>query len=134
MMIAILIYLASVAENIQIPMIVFAILALCISAVCFVLHFNPHDYGSGFEKETLSLFKTYYPRFLKWGMIMLIVGCLLPDKKTVALMYVVPKLVNSSLVQKDMPDLYELGVKALKEQIAPKKTDAEIRQHNKENN
>ena len=34
-------------------------------------------------------------------------------------MYVVPTIVNSKPVQQDLPELYQMGVEALKAQLAP---------------
>ena len=53
-----------------------------------------------------------------------LVACLLtasaPSTKTIAVMYAVPAIVNSKPVQQDLPELYQMGVEALKSQLAPK--------------
>lgn len=46
---------------------------------------------------------------------------LIPSTKTLAAMIVVPAIANSQAVQKDFPELYDLAVNKLKEQLAPSK-------------
>lgn len=46
---------------------------------------------------------------------------LMPSSKTIAMMVVIPKLAESKAIQQDLPDVYDLAVKALKEQLAPAK-------------
>lgn len=41
----------------------------------------------------------------------------IPSQKTIAMMYVVPKVVDSKVVQEDMSDLYNIGVNVLKKKL-----------------
>jgi len=43
----------------------------------------------------------------------------IPSTKTIAVMYVVPTIENSKPFQQDLPELYQMGVEALKAQLAP---------------
>lgn len=63
----------------------------------------------------------------KMFLIPLIMGCcawiayaVLPSSKTVATMVILPVIVNSEPIQKDLPEIYDLAIKALKEQIGAK--------------
>ena len=47
--------------------------------------------------------------FLLWS--------LMPSSKTIAMMYVLPRIAESKAVQTDLPELYEAAMAALKEQI-----------------
>lgn len=56
-----------------------------------------------------------------FGVVFSLISAFIPSSKTIAMMVVVPAVVNSEPIQKDLPELYKIGVEALKEQIAPKK-------------
>lgn len=45
---------------------------------------------------------------------------LIPSTKALCAMVVVPAIVNSQAVQKDFPELYDLAMSKLKEQLKPK--------------
>ena len=51
------------------------------------------------------------------GMIAGLFHALMPSSKTVALMVVVPAIVNSQPVQKDLPEIYNAGIQMLKEKM-----------------
>lgn len=50
----------------------------------------------------------------------MLVAVFTPTSKTLALMVVVPAILNSEPVQKDLPDLYNIAVEALKENLTEK--------------
>lgn len=43
---------------------------------------------------------------------------LIPSSRTIALMYVLPRVADSDVIQRDMPELYRLAVDALKSELA----------------
>lgn len=43
----------------------------------------------------------------------------MPSTKTLAAMFVVPALANSDFIKKDAPELYDLAIGKLKEQLKP---------------
>lgn len=51
------------------------------------------------------------------GIVVIVLSVLTPTKKDTAIIYVVPKLVNSEIVMKDCPELAKLGIEALKQQL-----------------
>ena len=56
---------------------------------------------------------------LKWFVPVWVVALLgllfVPNSKQMAMIYVVPALTESQVVKQDIPELYDLGVKALKD-------------------
>jgi len=76
-----------------------------------------------------NLFKTLKTHLIVVAIVALLSGTasmLLPSSKTISLMVIVPAIVNSQPIQKDIPELYTLGVQALKEkmyELADKKVD-----------
>jgi hypothetical protein len=60
-------------------------------------------------------------RAIKYSVIALIISTcgviLIPSTKEMAAIIVVPKIVNSTAVQKDVPELYSLGVEWLKDKL-----------------
>lgn len=71
-------------------------------------------------KKVISiLFKTVAPIWL-FGLI----GVLFtPTSKEMAMIYVVPQITESQVVKQDIPELYDLGVNALKDWLKKDKTD-----------
>lgn len=53
----------------------------------------------------------------KFALVMTVVLGFLPDTKTLCIAYVVPTLANSQAIQKDFPELYDLAISKLKEQL-----------------
>ena len=48
-----------------------------------------------------------------WG-----VEALIPNKKTMAAMFIVPAIVNSKPIQQDLPEIYNLAMQKLKEELS----------------
>jgi hypothetical protein len=53
-------------------------------------------------------------RFVIFGVLYLV---LVPDKKEVIAMYVLPKIANSDVAQKDIPELIDLTIKDLEKKL-----------------
>lgn len=47
----------------------------------------------------------------------LLVAVLLPNKEALAMIYIVPKLAESELIKKDVPEIYDLAVQVLKKNL-----------------
>ena len=45
---------------------------------------------------------------------------LLPSSKTIAMMYVIPKMADSEVIKKDVPEMYEMAKEALREYVGKK--------------
>lgn len=53
-----------------------------------------------------------------WASIVLLCATVIvPTQKEIAIIYVVPKIINSEAVKKDLPEIYDLGVNYIKEQL-----------------
>lgn len=63
-----------------------------------------------------------FKRGMIWCLVVfatsLVVGSAIPSTKQLAVIVVAPKLVNSEVVQKDIPELYELALDWTKKQLA----------------
>jgi hypothetical protein len=64
--------------------------------------------------------------FLSCALVLACFGALTPSSKTIAMMYAVPAIVNSKVVQEDLPEIYQMGVDSLKKQLAPKAKSANV--------
>ncbi len=54
---------------------------------------------------------------LIFGIFSIGVRLLVPNSKTIATMVVLPAIVNSQPIQKDLPEIYDIAIKALKEKL-----------------
>lgn len=71
------------------------------------------------KKAISTLFKTVTPIWL-----IAVIGVLfIPTSKEMAMIYVVPQITESQVVKQDIPELYDLGVNALKDWLKQTKGD-----------
>ncbi len=75
------------------------------------------------ERHTnrITTLKPWLIRSFIAGLFTVLLSALIPTSNTIAMMAVIPEIAHSKVIQTDLPDLYEIAIKALKEQIAPKK-------------
>lgn len=52
------------------------------------------------------------------GIVLGLVALALPSSRTIALMYVLPRVADSEAIQQDVPELYHLAVDALKAELS----------------
>jgi hypothetical protein len=120
-----LIYLWGIADELKFSL-GFAAFALCIfGGVLFFITLIGQGmsdiHGSPEMSDgTAARIRGYVRRMLKFGIPAFIVSCLIPSSKTIAIMVVLPAIVNSEPIQQDLPELYRIAVDALKEQLQPK--------------
>ena len=74
------------------------------------------DYGDDDSKKLGRGFK----RCLVWFLIFLFPALLVPSSKEFAMMYVLPKIADSKVIQKDLPELYDMAIGELKDMIKQK--------------
>lgn len=70
------------------------------------------------EKERACL--KYMKESLIWAGIFFLFFLVIPDKKDMAMIYVIPKMAQSEIffeLNKELPELTRVGVEALKEQL-----------------
>lgn len=102
-----LIYLWGISEGVKITLGMVAIFAVVGGTAAFGV-----CYMDGVE-EALPTTK----RVIICGLIAGLVALFVPSQKTIALMYVLPRVAESEAIQRDVPELYRLAVDALKDQL-----------------
>lgn len=72
------------------------------------------------KEETIEAWHKH--KKVRWASYISIIACALvlvftPTTKEMAMIYAVPAITRSDVVREDLPELYDYGVKALKEQL-----------------
>lgn len=75
--------------------------------------------------EEREPYKKWFKRESIVAIIASLVITFLPSSKEIAMIYVVPHIAESQVVKQDIPELYDLGVDALKDWLKQKKTKGE---------
>jgi len=71
-------------------------------------------------KHAQSIFEKHNFRSLsKFAVVMTVILGVLPSTSTLCAAYVIPAVANSQAVQKDFPELYDLAISRLKDQLKP---------------
>jgi len=118
-----LIYLWGVADNLKQLTFAFSFLGVMVVIIGLFIMFLSmiHD-----DEEIIMKFKPFLVKFGICVLLSSLFHCLIPSSKTIAVMVVAPAIVNSSVVQKDIPELYKVGVEALKESFKNNEAEKEI--------
>lgn len=86
-------------------------------------------YATGNNTEDMYDHKTV-SGILKWFIpvwLFCLIGALfIPNSKQMAMIYVVPQITESQVVKQDIPELYDLGVNALKDWLKQTKGDENV--------
>lgn len=103
-------------DGIQAVFTVGAIVAILIS---IITHFAILE-GTHTKEDTIEAWHKY--KKARWMSYFPIIVCVLvlmftPTTKEMAMIYAVPAITRSDVVREDLPELYDYGVKALKEQL-----------------
>jgi hypothetical protein len=82
-------------------------------------------YLENFWEEKAQWKKVKFSFIFLWlvGAFLQLTSPLIPTSRNLATIIVAPEIVNSSVIQRDLPELYDVGVKALKESLAGKKKE-----------
>lgn len=83
---------------------VLAIFMLCL--VSYLETSNPLELCKGFRKAACII-----------GATCLILHTLTPSSKNLALIYVLPRIADSKVIQKDLPELYDIAISSLKNKL-----------------
>jgi hypothetical protein len=67
------------------------------------------------DEKDIKVIKKYTKTSGILGLFFTILTVLTPTSKEMAMIYVVPHLAESQVVKQDIPEVYDLGVKALKD-------------------
>ena len=71
--------------------------------------------------EGFPVVKSWFRRAITVAIFNLLLATFLPSSKTIAMMVVLPAIVNSEPIQKDLTEVYRMAVDALKDQLTPEK-------------
>lgn len=75
--------------------------------------------------EEREPYKKWFKRETITAIIAALILTFIPSSKEMAIIYVVPHIAESQIVKQDIPELYDLGVDALKDWLKQKKTKGE---------
>lgn len=120
-----LIYLWGIADDASNAFGLLAGLAGIASLFTFVIGLvegEQRKYNTEEENAAAAVIRTnlwkYTRRLVGLFVFSLVATVLLPSSKTIAIMAVAPAIVNSEPLQKDVPELYKLGLDALKQKLS----------------
>jgi hypothetical protein len=108
---ALVIYLAGVCDSLLDSRIVVLVLTALLVLPILALY----DIGKDREEYSALIKKLY--RAIKCGLLFLAFLHFVPSKKTVAMMYIIPKIEQSDFVQNEIPELYEAAKQGIKNLI-----------------
>ena len=113
-MIGLMMYVLGVIEAASVTFGVFLFIATaaCLVVACIYTACKIDDDEEGSVKF-LSILKKVIP----YEVILIILVIFLPSKETLMIMYVAPKITGNTTIEKDLPELYGLAVKALKHEL-----------------
>lgn len=104
------VYLWTIADNVR--EMVFGVGIGCIFAALIACFFSLLEVGYPFE-----IYKGIRKVACIVGAIVLIVYPFIPSSKNLALIYVLPRIADSKVIQKDLPELYDMAVVGLKSKL-----------------
>lgn len=108
------IYLWGISENIQLVASIISFVsgvATLISGVGAAIITCPSEKD---ERESAKMVFRFASKVLIPSLLLAIA---IPDKKTIACMVIVPAIVESKVIQQDVPELYNMAVESLKESL-----------------
>ena len=77
------------------------------------------------EDEGWDLIKRAWRWIISVIMVAAVAGIFTPSSKEMAMIYVVPHIAESQVIKQDMPEVYDLGIKALKDWLKKENEGAE---------
>jgi len=104
----------------------FVCVLACIAFVITKPEFNSSDKNKDMIGHLNSILKRVFLGSSSLLVLAATVSTLMPTSKTIAMMYAVPTIVNSKVVQEDLPEIYQMGINSLKGQLAPKAKSANV--------
>lgn len=103
-------------DGIQLAFVLGTVVAIILSIIIHVVILE----GTVTKEETIEAWHKY--KKTRWFSYLSIIVCVLvlvftPTTKEMAMIYAVPAITRSDVVREDLPELYDYGVKALKQQL-----------------
>lgn len=114
-----LVYLWGISGKISGVLLVTAILLVIATVIVSVVAACTVDDAS--EKELHAATSRWAKKLQPAAFAAMLMFALFPDDKTIACMVIVPAILDSKVVQQDVPELYNMAVQALKDSITPQK-------------
>lgn len=96
------------------------IFVIIVGIMGFVITLIAYFANEPFDEEKIPYFR-WGKRFGITAFVTLLIGCFVPSSREVAMFYVVPHIAESDVIKRDIPELYDMGVSALKDFLASKK-------------
>lgn len=95
-------------------------MALLMLTIAYVISSTSKDYDD--ESKTVNTFSRKWLKILFFPWIFSLLGItFIPTSKEMAMIYVVPNIAESQVVKQDIPEIYDLGVNALKDWLKKNK-------------
>ena len=104
--------------SLHLPIILLSLLGVFALAMFHDVDWASSDTKSAIRKKVWNTYKFFVFPYL---IITQLISIFLPTSKTVAMMIAIPAIIDSKPVQKDLPDVYNMALEALKNQINSKK-------------
>lgn len=103
---------------------VISLIALVISVI--ILSCFAEDGKAGEDSKDFLFVVKLAKRFAWAALLAFFLRMFIPTSDTLAYMVVLPKIVESDVIQEDIPELYDHAVEALKNHLAPNLPKKEI--------
>lgn len=117
-MTTIICYLWAISSAISICLLWMGLICLIVSIIHICCNISDRNDRNRDEEEILPLKKIVSPgKKIIFAFIFFIMSSLIPNKEDIALIYVAPKIVNSEVIRKDFPEIFELGTKILRNKL-----------------
>lgn len=132
------IYLWGIAGQIQIGLIVFSLVSFVCSVIARIRngficedwkkamkYLNDSHFCPDFNKWMIRNMPTREPRspaaflYMTASACLMFAAIMMPDSTTIAAVYVLPRVSESMPIQRDMPEIYDMAINKLKEQLKP---------------
>lgn len=103
-------------DGIQVAFVLGTVISIIISIITHVAILE----GTYTKEATIEAWHKH--KKARWTSYLSVIACVLvlvftPTTKEMAMIYAVPAITRSDVVREDLPELYDYGVKALKQQL-----------------
>ena len=91
-------------------------IAFVISCICWAVNL-----GQYLEEERAKAIQAIKVTWFAWLMLLVVIW--IPSSKDFALIYVLPKVAESKVIQQDVPEIYDMAMDKLKDMLDTKDKD-----------
>lgn len=122
-----IIYLVMKADMLCVAMGAIGVISLVISLLAIITKYDnlPDKDGRFFgeDERRYKLASWWMKRAFCLAVLFIPLAGLMPNTKTLAAMYIVPKVFESKVVKEDVPELYDLALEAVKRSLVSNKSE-----------